>query len=349
MAKIEVTSNNITATAKEVMIGEIINIPINEEYNLENGTYLFTFVANDGYKITGGTYGNDFELLGDIVEGKNFEVQLDINMSYYFFDIKVMADQDTNISSFNHLYLVDNNILKLLAKEYFTLIIVQPGMEFKIDLGQFIINIVELPFSLPSDILGLDDNIILADQHLNVTAKTIKADEIKINLGSITVPYKYHNSLDFMDTDVKLYLPYIEPIILNNEYVIGQTIDIEYIIDLYSGTSTVNIKSSKTNKVIDTRFFRLGRNIPFTTSYYRVMNNLSDVNGVSNNIDTAYIEVIRNKQPELNTFNNVVEIEGILSNESGFITVNEIELKTNATLQEKNDIINLLKNGVYIK
>lgn len=349
MAKIEVTANNITVTAKEVMIGEIITIPINEEYNLENGTYLFTFMANDGYKITGGNYGNDFGPLGDIVEGKKFEVQLDINASYYFFDIKVMADQENNISSFNHLYIVDNDILKLLTKEYFTLIIVKPGIEISIDLTQFIINIVELPFSLPSNVLGFDESIILANQQLNVTAKTIKTDELKLNLGSITVPYKYHNSLDFMDTDVKLYLPYIEPISLNNEYVIGQTIDIEYIIDLYSGTSTVNIKSSKTDKVIDTRFFKLGRNIPFTTNYYRIINNLSDVNGVNNNIDTAYIEVIRNKQPELKTFNNVVEIEGILSNEKGFITVNEIELKTNATLQEKNDIINLLKNGVYIK
>lgn len=357
MAIIQLHGDNITGELENNDTGDIIPIGIgfSGRVTIDDGTSCTLHVySNDGFMIDSGYVENKYQIRTpiEISEPTNkfsytFIAGSDEGEKFYF--STMVGQPPTKISGFNHLYLVDNEKLGSLTKERFIITSGEPISTIVIDLGQFIINILELPFTIPSDVLGNDDNIILGNNKLKTIATYITVDELVLNLGSITVPSKYDNSLDYMDTDVKLHLPYHEPIDLDVEYVINHTIELEYIIDLYSGDSTINVKSSKTGKVIETKKFKLGRDIPFATATdNKRVNSLSDMQGINNHVDTAFIEVIRNKPNALNRFSNTVEIEGNLINEQGFIIVNEIDLKTSATLQEKNSIIQLLKNGVVI-
>ena len=70
--------------------------------------------------------------------------------------------------------------------------------------------------------------------------------------------------------------------------------------------------------------------------------------GGQNNISTPFIEVIRNAAylPD-GTFTIPIVDEGTLT-ELGYYEVDKIKLVVNATSEEKQEIINILSQGVFI-
>lgn len=84
-----------------------------------------------------------------------------------------------------------------------------------------------------------------------VKGKLLNAEKLTINLGSIATPVKLIIPLILL-TPLAFYI--CEPINLENEYVIGQTISIQYIVNLYSGELLINIHSSKNNEIIISKY-----------------------------------------------------------------------------------------------
>lgn len=338
--------------------GEKYDVPLNELYELQGGFVLYniTVIAKEGYTIERVSYIDpdgqgeiSFTITEDGKKATLTDFYIDFDATIVFTIVTTSSSGDeSSFRGFTNSYLVDNTILKSIANEGLIRTWGESANEIRVDLRDYIINLLELPFSIPDDVIGNEEPIKLGDYKLVTVAKAIKQDLLYLDLGTITVPAKYGNSFDFMETTVKLYLPFIETITLEPEYVINQEINIEYVIDLFTGNSTVNIVSSKTNKIVYSDTYKLGRSIPLY-SRNSVVNNLSDVTGIYNEILTPYVEVVRNRVSSLNTFNNRVDVEGILLNEKGFIVVNEIDLKTNASYEEKMRIKQLLNMGVVIR
>lgn len=351
----------VTVELLETNFGSTFQVPLNEDYELPNGTYDITIIAQEGYTIESVSYIDpdwQSEMFFTITEDGKKATKTGVYVSNWtniVFTIVTTGsnggnggDDETSFKGFTNVYLVDETILKSIADEGLIRTWGEPASVIRVDLRDYIINVLELPFSIPDDVIGDEAPIKLGEYELETVAKEIKQNLLFLDLGNITVPAKYGNSFDFMDTTVKLYLPFIDTITLEPEYVINQEMNIKYIIDLFSGNCTVNILSSKTDRIIYSDNHRLGRNIPFY-SKNNVVNNLSDMNGIYNEVLTPYVEVVRNRVSSLNTFNNRVDVEGILLNEKGFIIVNEIDLKTNASYEEKIRIKQLLSDGVIIK
>lgn len=367
MAYLRFNGEGVTVELLEINSNSTYYAPLNENYELPYGNYNITIIAQEGITIESVSYIDpDFgsERFFTITEDGKKATRNDYPVNNWTSDVFTIVttgsngggggdeeppNEEPSLQGFTNVYLVDRNILKSIASEDLVRTWGEPATTIRVDLRDYIINVLELPFSIPSDLIGDDLPIKLGEYELKTTAKEIKQDLLFLDLGNINVPFKYNNSFDFMDTTVNLYLPFIDVITLDVEYVINQEIHIQYIIDLFSGDTTVNIESSKTGKNIYSKNHKLGRNIPFNAKNNVVVNRLSDMEGLYNGIFTPYIEVTRNKINNLNEFNNMVDIENILLNEKGFIIVNEIDLKTSATSNEKNSIIQLLKNGVYIK
>ena len=117
-----------------------------------------------------------------------------------------------------------------------------------------------------------------------------------IDLGEIYVPRKHNNSYDYMNTDALLHLPFSNAIDLDLEYVIGCHVGVKYVLDLYSGYVTINISSSRVNKVIRSETLKIGRDIPFIRRVGGdTINQLSTSGGVNNGVLTPFIELVRNK------------------------------------------------------
>ena len=106
----------------------------------------------------------------------------------------------------------------------------------------------------------------LALGNVTTTASAIPCNEsIIINVGSITLPRKYNNFLDFEPyTKVQIYLPFYGCAMLDSSLVIGRTISIKYIIDVI--TATAKIKIIHDNKTLYEFKTTCGSDLPITSS-----------------------------------------------------------------------------------
>lgn len=107
-----------------------------------------------------------------------------------------------------------------------------------------IVNLRCYPFSIKGVLGGGDDGDIFVS-----TVNTGKQGFLMgypslptFNLGSITIPRYFNSFLDYAPyTKIELYLPYIGFINLDVNEVMGQTINIEYVVDIFSGKCTAFI------------------------------------------------------------------------------------------------------------
>lgn len=330
------------------------NIDIVKEGTIETGEYTITIKAKDGYKlISGDFYDSNGEHQKGIInaDSKNITFPksylLESDVVFYVVSVKEQPPEppDTNgVSGFNHIYLASNDTLKSLSKERFVV-----NNALYTDLASFILDVVSIPFNIPSNLLGLETSIVLGNNTIKTKTIELLDDEMKINLGSIDIPFKYNNSYDFLNTDVYLNTPFSDKIRLEPEMVIGQTIEIIYWIDFYNGNATITVISTKTNKPIIIQNVRVGRKIPFIKSDEKIVGSNDGL--VYNSIKTPFIEVIRNKPFDIESqFDESVEISvNNLLNEKGYITINNIELNGNIPLEIHDLILTKIRNGVFIK
>ena len=259
--------------------------------------------------------------------------------------IAIGGEVPVETNEFTNIYLTSNSELNELSKARYTNI----NGELQ-DLGTFIVSLYKLPFILPSEIVvETKTDIMLGNNKVNVKSNLVNTDRLIIDFGDIVVAEKYHNIYDFINTSCILHLPYFDNIYIDVEYVIGQTINVKYVIDLYSGECSVNIYSSFLGDIMETRQNNIVQSIPFIQSNYNsVVGGLSNAN--KNLIEKPFIEVVRNipYNKSSNVFgNNVVEY-GKIGDYQGYLQCDKIVLETNATNQEQEEIKNILRNGVFI-
>ena len=247
----------------------------------------------------------------------------------------------------NNVYLIDGDILAQVNKERFVTI---TGSDQPYDYGQFILSVLQFPFNIPAaDILG-KEAIQLADKSLTPTANKLANDNIKIDLGVITVPNTHNNMLDFAGTNAILHLPLAPSIVVDLEYVIGQTLGVYYILDMYTGNATINLTSTKLNGVISTTQVDIGVKVPYMAAAYVAPENTGVIAGGQNGVKIPYIELISHDAILPDGFYTIPIVdESTIGAQSGFIKIDNVDLVTSALGNEKAEIISMLSSGVIIK
>lgn len=299
--------------------------------------------ANDGYifdeifSYRRGAITSSFSL-----NDEKTELSTTISDGYnYVLDEEYKAVKQVEmIGDFTRLYNPVETELTELAKVRF---------QNDVDFGQYITALFKIPFELPTELITEEKrNVVLGNYDTNVSCNGLTTYNLVVNIGEITTPEKYENVYDYIDTECVLHLPYFDKIYLNNEFVIGQTLRIEYIIDLYSGNATANIYSSFTGGIVESVNGVIACNVPFVQKTNNsVVGLISNIN--KNIIDTAYVEVIRNRPYNIETvFGNETIDFGTIGDYDGYIEVSDVVLNSSATNEEKKEITDLLKEGVTI-
>lgn len=218
--------------------------------------------------------------------------------------------------------------------------------------GENIISFIDLPFIIDPSLIQGRKQIKIGVIDSFITASYLNIDSYLLDLGNITVPDDKQNYLSFENTTAILHLPYANPINIDVDYVIGQTINITYNVNFYNGIASVNITSTKINGVIDTKSIKLNINIPFG----KPDDNPSDNSprnidfGIDNGVLRPYIEILRNAAILENGFFTIpVPDETLLVEQTGFIKIDEIDLKVKASKDEKEMILTAINQGVIIK
>lgn len=323
---------------------------------------LLKIVANDGYVFFDVPPDNEtsvsmnnpyyyqpwfFELSED---KKTATVLFDKYLGYtdITFTVNTKVDSPDMVRGVNDVWLLEPEQVKEITQATFEDYI----DDLKVNYKPFILGLIELPFKIDPLLVTDKRNIYLGRFDTGIVADSLYSDTIRLNLGVISVPSANGNLLDYKNTIALLHLPYAKTITLEVDYVIDQTISIEYLISLYDGTAVINVSSTKSNGVIYTQNANLRVSIPFgaDTSYPKNNDPKNMVIGGDNGIKTPYIELLRsNAVLEDGFFTIPIIDESTLIEQSGFIKVDEVRLICKATSYEKAMILNSLKDGVIIK
>ena len=218
--------------------------------------------------------------------------------------------------------------------------------------GENIISFIDLPFIIDPSLIQGKKEIKIGIINSFITADYLNIDNYLLDLGNITVPDDKENYLSFENATAILHLPYANPINIDVDYVIGQTINITYNVNFYDGIASVNISSTKIDGVIDTKSIKLNINIPFGKPDDNPSDNAPrNIDfGIDNGVLRPYIEILRNDAILENGFFTIpVPDETLLIEQSGFIKIDEIDLKVKTSKDEKEMILNAINQGVIIK
>ena len=267
-------------------------------------------------------------------------------VNYDVFDVSTKLPTPATKAG-NNVYVIDNQKLSDITAQRFVL----TGTDVLLDYGDYILSVLELPFTIDPALIAGTENVMLGDKDTHVVANKVSVDVITVDMGSITIPETFNNLLDFDNTTAILHLPFAPSVNIDIEYVVGQTISVEYQIDCYTGKATINIKSTKIgNNVLDTHYVSLGINIPYAkNSGGDIVNSNIEIGG-NNHITNPFIEIVRSDAQLINgMFTIPIADEQLLNTQTGFIQVENIDLNSNAIKSEKDDLINILKAGVIIK
>ena len=215
-----------------------------------------------------------------------------------------------------------------------------------IDYGEYIYNLIEIPFKIPESMIAGRSPIRLGELDSTINANVLNGYLLTIDLGEITVNETYENMLDYANVSAELYIPLGTSITLDIDYVMNQTVRIEYIINLYSGECTINLYSTFTDSLFHTETQKLGIDLPFISSG---QNKIQMNTGTYNTIDSPYIVIIKDRTiDDYEEMGVGTSITGTIGSHSGYVEISDIDLDSKATNQEQSEIKSILSNGVYI-
>lgn len=256
------------------------------------------------------------------------------------------------------VYSMNPNDVRKFTTEYHGTRFDGPGgTALTVDYSQYILNLITLPFSIKGNLVHeTNANIHLGNVKTSYKADRLSVDTLKYNIGEIYTPAPKGNLLDLANKTTVLHLPFITPLVIDKQYVIGCTIQIEFVINLTNSDCDINIRSSALNEgkgfgLITSTSVNLNTTVPWGRTTEVPTNDPSTLGIVTDNsVYQAYIEVITNEAMNIDGVWTIpVTDEAIVNTASGYIEVSNIDLVSKATRNEKDDIIKRLEDGILIK
>lgn len=210
----------------------------------------------------------------------------------------------------------------------------------------FLINLMVLPFTIPTEVLGDAQSIKIGNTGTGVQAPVIVDDSIDVNLGNIVVGGLSGSVLDYAAAQYELVLPFFGKVLeLDPSQVVGKTINARYVLDAYTGDATVNVFNDASGVPIASTVDRVARAIPFKM-FSEVENKLGDAVQTNNDILQAFIRVTRKEVVTGGVYDNLVQVNGVIGSSPGYMEVQNVELRG---VPDSDRVKSLLQSGVVIK
>lgn len=332
--------NNVLAIeGDKAYSGDVLKIIVDDGYKISydsnNNPICYLYEQNTS---TGATVKHYFKVLDD--NNLSYDLKNAPNYSNFFY-FTLETEIKTNVSHNNLIYKIDDTILKSVnnARYY------KNSSGDTVDAGVNILKILDIPIKLTNNLITTPQEIILGVHNTNVKAPQITQDYYDLDLGFIEVPF--YNSKDFNNLSIKVSIPFMGSDILDYEHVLGYKISGNIRIFFYTGLCEITLKSSINDLVFFSKTLELNSEVPYISN--NSVNNTNIKPTINEFINSFTIEITRNKSfnKDFNLEANIKR-EKIINGELGFITVNNINLKTKATYSEIDTIISLLKTGVII-
>lgn len=353
-ASFTVTDNvtiNASATQSYILRFTLTNCTSNYNlgYIIDGQTYTIILTANTGYyfPLYSATYiDNDgtTQYMNISQDGLTASCTFTANSIYQYGGQRIDGDAVSIPSDkycFIGIYKPTNNQLVQLAQQRF--VQTQSGVQ---DLTEYIISLKKYYYDLPID--G-QENVYYGTHNTNILCNFVNADIIEIDCGSVEITELYNNSLDYDNTTISIYLPFIGDISLDVKRIMGKTVNLKYMLNpvngdcvalLFDNIGEMNLASGNLSFQIPIRYTN--------TSIY--VNNYIE-NPLYMASQTPFIEIktdeIYNNNP-LHGYDNNLWVK--ISDCNGYVLFSDIDLRltNNITSNIIDEITSLLLAGIYV-
>lgn len=313
--------------------------------------YTANFTSSDGYIFKAEPYcqWGANTILGEITDSKNATITLeaidrDLTVVAVCEKESVDPQPETGLA-FVQIYNPTFSQLKEAAESLF----IRLGTGDAINLEQYIISIHKLMIPVPTN--AVSEPIRFWKYNTGVASKVINQTEVKLSCGTVTVPEKWHNALDYSPyTSVRIWLPFLGFFDLSINELMRDEIELTYKIDVLSGKALAEIWHE------DTVIYRFVGMAKFEEPYYVEAGNditQSYLNGAYNMADyTPYLLLDRpqNLTPTDTALHGQPTYRIVTIGDcSGYIRCSQVFASgMTATDEEKQEIESLLKTGVLV-
>ena len=210
-----------------------------------------------------------------------------------------------------------------------------------LDLGQYITSLRKLFIDIP--VTTTPESVKLGGKSTGVSCLPLATDKITINCGSVAIAETYNNVVDYTNTTIDLYLPFIGFRPLTTSKIMGRTLNIKYVVNVLTGDGVCCVYADGT--LIETFNCNLSFEVPYKLNNEFYSSTL--------NIDSSYLYgftpfvLIRTTQ-SITKPKYADSKEGLLNSFNGFVVCTRVDNTLSISDKEKDEINRLLTSGVYI-
>lgn len=246
--------DGVVAQVGDVYGGKTLTVVVDDGYILTNDS-LYSVLQYTGYNAFGDlvtqTINIQWTYNANMLGGSfvaNYSGVYGNDKTYIGLYCAVEETGTPTVEGDNSIYYINQSILTDVNNSRF----VANGSEDSLDYGVYILSVLSFPFELPESVIDVKQNIYLANINTGVEADSLKVSSFTVDLGEITVNGSEQNLLDYVGVTALLHLPFSEPVEIDLNYLIDETIKIEYVVSAYDSNVLINIKSSKLNYEVGT-------------------------------------------------------------------------------------------------
>lgn len=211
-----------------------------------------------------------------------------------------------------------------------------------IDLGQYISNVYRTFFTIPT---SKSATLNLGGYSTDIVTPVIENDTITLNCGSIEVTGKYNNVMDYNNTTIEIFLPFVGIVALDTSKCIGKTLTLTYIVNLVNGKGIVTLIDND-NIIVYNGSCECTFKVPYKVNQLDTIQ--GDISIESNYLlgFTPYLIIRRDKSIDTPIKSDIGTIA--LATYNGYIKGRLLNNTILATEKEKAEVESLFNSGVYI-
>lgn len=219
-----------------------------------------------------------------------------------------------------------------------------------VDRGEYIVKLYALPFDVANVTSEGSKNIVLGSYNSTVSSNYASTWRLEVDGGQISLNYEYNNVYDYLNLDIQLYAPYFGFIAINPQYVVGETISLTYLINLYNSQCTLCLKSTKCdNDVFHIETKEIGFEIPLRNSIMDKLVNQFTIDIVESQLNPFIIVESPIPLPVSNDLGKNSPSSGLIGDYTKWTVFSEVDLsKGEIPIEYQSQIENLLLNGVWL-
>ena len=280
---------------------------------------------------------------------------INVNASSYTYEQSTGADLEIEISGIFkkstptpeaptpvlNTYIMNDTLEEFKTEDF----IVQWGsLEASVtDLRDFINALTLYPFKIESELKATKIN--LGGHLIGTKGVPLKNYIYTLDLGSILIKPTYSNSLDFVNTTVRVLIPFLTFVDIEPLLVIGKTLKVILKINLTSGYTTILFFRDEEEEPFKIENGIYGENIPFNTRLEKIVGDIS-YNTVDTNTNALKVFLTRQEVQETKEY-PLTYHEGVLPENDLYKRVESFN-SSKLPFEELEILKEFLNEGFYI-